>query len=77
MEASPEGFPAIYRCGYSADIAGGTGNLSNGQAFTSCDYSRGQCVQRGMFNADGNGNSTASFGGLEFVPAAIQVRGFQ
>jgi hypothetical protein len=69
-------FSRYYRCGYSADISGGTGNLTGGQAFTSCDYSRGQCVQRGMFSADGNGNTTARFGGLEFVPAAIQVRGY-
>lgn len=69
-------FSRFYRCGYSADIAGGTGNLNGGQAFTSCDYSRTQCVQRGMFNADSNHNITASFGGLEFVPPAIQVRTF-
>jgi len=68
-------FSRYYRCGYSSDIAGGVGNLNGGQAFTSCDYSRGQCVQRGMFNADGNNNPTARFGGLEFVPAAILVRG--
>jgi hypothetical protein len=68
-------YSRYYRCGYSADIAGGSGNLSGGQAFTSCDYSRGQCVQRGMFNADSSGNNTARFGGLEFVPAAILVRG--
>jgi hypothetical protein len=69
-------FSRYYRCGYSADIAGGLGNLSGGQAFTSCDYSRSQCVQRGMFSVDARGNKTASFGGLEFVPPAIQVRAF-
>jgi hypothetical protein len=67
-------FSRFYRCGYSADIAGGSGNLSGGLAFTACDYSRTQCVQRGMFSADSNGNATARFGGLEFVPPAIQVR---
>ncbi len=67
-------FSRFYRCGYSADLAGGMGNLSSGQAFTSCDYSRTQCVQRGMFSADSNRNTTARFGGLEFVPPAIQVR---
>lgn len=49
--------------------------MNGGQAFTSCDYSRGQCVQRGMFNAGANSSNTARFGGLEFVPAAILVRG--
>jgi hypothetical protein len=69
-------FSRFYRCGYSADIAGGVGNLNGTAAFTSCDYSRTQCVQRGMFNADSNRKNTASFGGLEFGPPAIQVRAF-
>ena len=68
-------FSRYYRCGYSADVAGGVGNLNGGQAFTTCDYSRGQCVQRGMFSADAIGNQNARFGGLEFVPAATLVRG--
>jgi hypothetical protein len=67
-------FSRFYRCGYSADIPGGAGNLNAGQAFTSCDKSRGQCTQRGMFNSDTNGNVTARYGGFEFVPSAIQVR---
>ncbi len=29
-----------------------------------------------MFNVDANGNSTARFGGQEFVPPTIQVRGY-
>lgn len=29
-----------YQCGYSADVAGGCGNLSSGSAFTACDYTR-------------------------------------
>jgi len=67
-------FSRFYRCGYSADLAGGVGNLNAGQAYTSCDKSRGQCVQRGMFSNDSNGNATARYGGFEFVPSAIQVR---
>jgi len=67
-------FSRFYRCGYSADIAGGVGNLNDGQAFTSCDYSRTQCLRNGMFNADSSAHTTARFGGLEFVPPAIQVR---
>ena len=67
-------FSRFYRCGYSADIAGGKGNLNGGQAFTSCDYSRTQCIKNGMFSSDSSGNTTAHFGGLEFVPSAIQVR---
>jgi len=68
-------FSRFYRCGYSADQAGGAGNLNaSGQPFTSCDKSRGQCEQRGMFNIDAAANPTRRFGGFEFVPSAIQVR---
>src|SRR5581483_701756 len=63
-----------YRCGYSADVPGGFGNLDGGGAFTSCDKSRGQCQQRGMFNFDVAGNVNQRFGGFEFVPSAIMVR---
>jgi hypothetical protein len=64
-----------YRCGYSADQPSGVGNLSTGgQAFTTCDKSRGQCQQRGMFDKDASGNMTRRFGAFEFVPSAIMVR---
>ena len=67
-------FSRFYRCGYSADVPGGVGNLNNGVAFSTCDFSRVQCQQRGMFGKDRRGNITQRFGGVEFVPSAIQVR---
>jgi len=67
-------YSQYYRCGYSADIAGGVGNLNGGQAFTSCDKSRTQCQQHGMFSSDASGHVTQRFGGFEFVPSAIMVR---
>ena len=67
-------FSRFFRCGYSADVAGGAGNLSSGQPYTACDKSRLQCTQRGMFNQDAQGNDTARFGAFEFVPSAINVR---
>ncbi len=67
-------FSRFYKCGYSADVAGGVGNLNAGQAYTSCDKSRTQCVQRGMFDIDLQGNVTRRFGAFEFVPSAINVR---
>ncbi|HZQ50629.1 MAG TPA: phage tail protein [Bryobacteraceae bacterium] len=67
-------YSRFYRCGYSADVPGGSGNLANGQAFTSCDKSRAQCQKRGMFSSDTSGNVTCRFGGFEFVPSAIMVR---
>ncbi len=65
----------FYRCGYSADQPGGVGNLNAGSPYTSCAQTRSDCVQRGMFTTDSIGNATGRYGGLEYVPATIQVRG--
>ena len=67
-------FSRFYRCGYSADVPGGVGNLGATGAYTSCDKSRSQCTQRGMFDHDAQGNLTRRFGAFEFVPSAINVR---
>jgi hypothetical protein len=68
-------YSLYYRCGYSADIPGGRGSMNNGQPFTSCDYTRKQCVERGMFDRDGQARDTRRFGGIEYVPASTLVRG--
>lgn len=60
-------YSLYYRCGYSAGLAGGTGNLNGTAPFTSCGYVRTDCQARGMFTR---------FGGLEFVPPAIAVRAY-
>lgn len=60
-------YSALYRCGYSAGLAGGEGNLNNGVPYTSCNYTRANCQERGMFQL-------GRFGGVEFVPAQILVR---
>ena len=73
---SSGGFSPFYRCGYSASLANGAGNLNAGQPFTSCDYTRTQCEQRGMFDKDATGKPTRRFGGIEFVPASILVRSY-
>jgi Putative phage tail protein len=69
-----EAFSPFYQCGYSPDQSGGVGNMNAGAPYTTCDYSRTQCQQRGMFSADSQSNVTARFGGIEFVPASIMVR---
>lgn len=70
-------YSPFYRCGYSAGISGGVGNLqADGSPFASCDYTRAQCVQRGMFDKDAAGDVTARFGGVEFVPASVLVRSY-
>jgi hypothetical protein len=77
VTGGPKGvFSAFYRCGYSADQTGGVGNLNGGAPFTSCDFSRAQCQQRGMFDTDSPNNVTRRFGGIEFVPASVIVRSY-
>ena len=76
--ASRGKYSQFYRCGYSPDQANGAGNLdgnSGNVPFTSCSYARSDCEQRGMFNIDTTGRQTARFGGLEYLPPTILVRG--
>ncbi len=68
-------YSSFWRCGYSADQAGGLGNLDGAAPFTSCDYTRSACEQRGMFDRDSANRVTRRFGGVEFVPASTLVRG--
>ncbi len=68
-------YSPFYNCGYSPDQANGTGNLNGNAAFTTCAYSRSDCEQRGMFTVDTSGRTTARFGGIEYVPPTITVRG--
>jgi hypothetical protein len=58
-------YSRFYPCGYSAGEAGGSGRLNDELPYTSCGYTRSDCVARGMF---------PHFGGIEFVPPAISVR---
>ena len=69
-------YSPFYRCGYSPDLEGGVGNLSGDQPYSSCDGTRKDCVERGMFDKDGSGRETRRFGGIEFVPASVLVRSF-
>ena len=67
-------FSRFFGCGYSAGVSGGAGNLNGASAYVTCDGSRTQCTQRGMFSADAHGNATRRFGGFEYVPSAVMVR---
>jgi hypothetical protein len=60
-------YSLYYRCGYSAGQPGGTGNLNGAVPFTSCGYTRTDCQARGMWTR---------FGGIEYVPPVIAVRGY-
>jgi hypothetical protein len=68
-------YSPFYRCGYSPDLPGGVGNMNCTAAFGDCARTRSDCEQRGMFALDGTGRQTARFGGVEFVPPTILVRG--
>ena len=58
-------YSLYYRCGYSAGIAGGSGNLNGAVPYTTCGYTRTDCQTRGMWG---------NFGGIEFMPPAVLVR---
>lgn len=64
----------FYRCGYSPDVPGGTGNLSASGAYTDCRGTREECGQRGMLGLDDVSRATRRFGGFTFLPASILVR---
>jgi len=68
-------YSLFYRCGYSPDQSNGVGNLNGNVPFTSCSYSRSDCEQRGMFTVDTSGRQTGRFGGIEYLPPTILVRG--
>ncbi|MGI8990137.1 MAG: phage tail protein [Bryobacteraceae bacterium] len=75
LDGGPRGkYSRYFRCGYSADVPGGVGNLNAGAPFTSCSFTRADCEARGMFSKDSAGNATARFNGIEFVPSTILVR---
>lgn len=78
IEAADSGplgpYSRFHSCGYSADREGGCGNLSDGQPFTACGYTKRDCEARGMFKEDAQGRATARFGGFQFLPPNIGVR---
>jgi len=69
-------YSPFFRCGYSAGVSGGAGNLNGSEPYASCDHTRAQCEQRGMFRQDSGNNPTRRFGGIEFVPPSTYVRSY-
>ena len=67
-------YSPFFRCGYSPDVSDGVGNMNGSAPFTSCDYTRTQCEERGMFSTDASSRVTRRFGGIEFVPSSILVK---
>ncbi len=55
----------------------GRGKSEQRRPFTSCDYTRTSCVAaRDVQTSIARAHTTARFGGIEFVPAQILVRGY-
>ncbi|MDX2267843.1 MAG: phage tail protein [Bryobacter sp.] len=76
LSSGEEGrYASLFRCGYSAGLAGGFGNLNGVEPFTSCDFTRTACEERGMFNQDAANHMTRRFSGIQYLPPVIQVRG--
>ena len=77
INGGPKGqFSSFFHCGYSSGETNGLGNPNGPAPFTSCDYTRNACEHRGMFSTDAANNITRRFGGIEFVPSTILVRGY-
>jgi hypothetical protein len=76
IDGGPRGkYSPLFRCGYSPDQPNGVGNMNGDAPFTTCSYTRPDCEQRGMFVSDASGRTTGRFGGVEYVPPTILVRG--
>lgn len=69
-------YSPFHGCGYSPDISGGVGDLSPSGPFTSCNYTKSDCVVRGMYDRDMSLRATRRFAGFQFIPAARLVRGY-
>ena len=70
-------YSPLFRCGYSPGLEGGVGNLDGaGLPFTSCDFTRRSCEERGMFGKDYLNHTTQRFSGIEYVPPSVLVRGY-
>lgn len=56
------------QCGYSPDLMGGVGNYQTGTTpFIDCDFTKANCVARGMFDLDSNNNPTFRNGGDTWI----------
>lgn len=68
-------YSKFHACGYSPDFDGGAGNLApDGTPYTSCNYTKSDCMARGMHSSDTVGRPTGRFGGFQFLPPSISVR---
>ena len=64
-------YSPFYACGYAP---GAVGNFGPNGPYQTCDGTRSQCMERGMFDKDNAGHETRRFGGIQYVPSTITVR---
>ncbi|MEP7361801.1 MAG: phage tail protein [Acidobacteriota bacterium] len=80
IEATQSGggarYSPFYGCGYSSGVAGGVGNDSDDGPFTICNYTKSDCVERGMYDSDAGQQPTRRFAGFQFIPATRLVRAY-
>ncbi|MBL8179954.1 MAG: hypothetical protein JNK48_35065 [Bryobacterales bacterium] len=63
------GYSHLHACGYSPDKSGGVGSVGPAGPYTTCDRTRANCEQRGMFSADSLSRPTGRFAGCEGLEA--------
>jgi hypothetical protein len=71
----------FWECGYSPDVAGAQGGCGNYQSgttpYTTCGFTKGDCVARGMYMKDSLAHKTGRFGGMQFQPpTALKSRSY-
>lgn len=67
----------FWGCGYSPDQTGGAqcGNYVTGTTpYTSCNFTKEDCILRGMWDEDSLARPTRRYSGVQFVPPTIGVR---
>lgn len=77
LKAGTDRYSIFFGCGYDPDQAGTDpdtggdcrrGNLNSGSPFTTCNYTKGDCVARGMFIKDSTNRVTGRYNGFQWVP---------
>lgn len=67
-------YSPFHGCGYSPDVANGSGTSGAEGPYAGCGYTKTDCVARGMHSTDAQGRPTARFAGFQFLPPSVAVR---
>lgn len=69
-------YSPFHGCGYSPDATSGVGNSSASGPFTTCNYTKSECIERGMYDHDSALQVTRRFAGFHYIPATRLVKGY-